>query len=48
MREAFLQGLTVNFLRMVGDLIVGSHREMNYSDMFEIVFKKITVLSVDF
>ena len=41
MREEFLQGLTVNFLRIVRDLIVGSHREMNYSIMFEIVFKKL-------
>ena len=30
----FLQSLTLNFLRMLGDFIAGSLGELNYNDMF--------------
>jgi len=33
--------LTLNFSRMLGDLIAGSPREMNNSEMFQMVFKKL-------
>jgi len=41
--EAFFQGLTlhVNFLRMLGIFIAGSPGEMNYSEVFQIAFKKL-------
>ena len=32
--KAFLQGLTLNFSRMLGDFIAGSPGEMNYSERF--------------
>ena len=39
--EAFLRGLTLNFSRMLGNFITGSPGEMNYSERFQIVFKKL-------
>ena len=39
--EAFFQGLTLNFSRMLGIFIAGSPIEMNYSEKFQIVFKKL-------
>ena len=36
-----LPRLILNFSRMLGDLITGSLRELNYREMFEIVFKKL-------
>ena len=35
-----LRGLTLNFSRMHGDFIAGSPGEINYSERFQIVFKK--------
>ena len=32
--EAFSQGLTLNFSRVLGDFIAGSPGEMNYSERF--------------
>ena len=39
--KAFLRGLTLNFSRMLGNFITGSPGEMNYSERFQIVFKKL-------
>ena len=39
--EIFLRGLTLNFSGMLGDLIAGSTREMNHSERFQVVSKKL-------